>query len=433
MSLSPIVTSSPTRNSTVEPRSTHPAAGSHGQAPLPQPSVETTRVSISWSSSRESGITSGVDAYRAIEATTEKSANPYARNILSFLEAGVQRAVADGASPEEARDKMQAGLEGFEKGFMQAWNELSAAGILSDDIRAEIAETYYQVRAGMDQLADSLGFERISSPDQLENELNTATSESKSPVSAASAHPGDLSAVIKSVRSSIIEQLEQAREQLRADRDIIKTLESGTDRQTGSVRSPDWMRYDVGRTRDFSFELLTADGDRVTIKASAMQVGTALKLPGQSGVDTAGRQDSSFHFEVDGELDEGELKAINGLLRDVSDLAESFFSGGVQEAFEKAMSLGFDTKEIKGFALNLSMSSVERVTQAYSPEQRNGGSSIWQTLSDFVKPLDHAASMANSLGQNDAWLIEITRIVTEQLYPDHPQSSVLQSLVDRLL
>ncbi len=397
--------------------------------------VEGSRVSITWSSATESRSATGVDAYRAVDAAPEKTANPYAANILSFLEAGVKRAIADGASPDEARQKMQAGLEGFEKGFMQAWNELSASGILTDDIRTEIGETYYQVRAGMDQLADALGFERINSPDQLGLGVDDSVVDRKSgstPTSAP-ASPGELRDIAHSVRSSIIEQLEQARELHRADRDVVETLEQNSRSRLGSMQSAGWMRYDAGQARDFSFELVTADGDRVTIKASAMQVGTALGLSGKAGLDVAGRQSAAFQFEVEGHLDQGELDAINNLLTDVADLSESFFSGGVQEAFEKAMSLGFDTSEIRGFALNLSMSSVERVTQAYSPDQRSGAPSIWPALSGFVKPLAHAVNLAESLGQNNAWLIEITRIVTERLYPDHPQSAALQPLLTKML
>lgn len=431
MSLSSITSNNPARNPASESRTPPGGLNRTDSAPMGKSSIDATRVSISWSSVTESRVTSGVNAYRAVEATSEKPVNPYARNILSFLEAGVQRAIADGASPNDAREKMKAGLEGFEKGFMQAWNELSAAGILSDDIGAEISETYYQVRAGMDALADSLGFERVSMSDQLKD-LKTAATGGDS-AHAPAAKPGEQQGIAQSVRSSIIEQLEQNLVRVRADRELVESLAQGRASQTGSVRNPDWTRYDVGRSREFSFELLTADGDRVTIKASAMQVGTALSLPGQSGVDAAGRQDASFRFEVDGELDEGELEAINNLLRDVADLSDSFFSGGVQEAFDKALSLGFDAREIKGFALNLSMSSVERVTQAYSPEQGSGEHSIWQTLSDFVKPLEHAAGLAGKLGQDDAWLVELTRIVTEQLYPSHPQSSALPSLAGRML
>lgn len=403
--------------------------------PKAQHSPEVSRVSITWSSATESRSTTGVDAYRGVDATPEKTANPYATNILSFLEAGVKRAIADGASPDEARQKMQAGLEGFEKGFMQAWNELSASGILTSDIRTEIGETYHQVRAGMDQLADALGFERISMPDQLElePEISVVDRNNGSPQPSTPVGPDELRDIARSVRSSIIEQLEQAREQHRADRDAVKTLEKNSYSRTMDTQNAGWMRYDAGQARDFSFELVTADGDRVTIKVSAMQVGTALGLSGKSGLDIAGRQSTAFQFEVDGELDSGELEAINNLLKGVADLSESFFSGGVTEAFEKALSLGFDTSEIRGFALNLSMSSVERVTQAYAPDQQSGASSIWPTLSGFVKPLTQAASMAESLGQNDAWLIEITRIVTERLYPDHPESAALQPLLTKML
>jgi hypothetical protein len=50
----------------------------------------------------------------------------------------------------------------------------------------------------------------------------------------------------------------------------------------------------------------------------------------------------------------------------VDTLAEQFFSGNVEEAFNQALTLGYDETQISGYALHLAQVEIQQATQAYS-------------------------------------------------------------------
>ncbi len=112
--------------------------------------------------------------------------------------------------------------------------------------------------------------------------------------------------------------------------------------------------------------------DTVVIQARSVNamISESLSQSSQDGAESysltqAFSQSSEFELVVDGELDDRELAAISDLLGQVSELCESFFSGDLDGAFKEAFNLGYDSSEIVQFSLNLSQSSVQRVTQAY--------------------------------------------------------------------
>src|SRR6185369_5206732 len=71
-------------------------------------------------------------------------------------------------------------------------------------------------------------------------------------------------------------------------------------------------------------------------------------------------------IEVDGDLNDKELKAIGDLLGKVDDIATQFFSGDVQAAFSAANSLGVDSDQIAGYQLNLTYSRKVSAAYAYA-------------------------------------------------------------------
>jgi hypothetical protein len=68
-------------------------------------------------------------------------------------------------------------------------------------------------------------------------------------------------------------------------------------------------------------------------------------------------------IEVDGDLNEDELKAIGDLLGKVDDIATKFFSGDVQAAFSAAGAVGVDSDQIAAYRMNLTYS--RKVAAAY--------------------------------------------------------------------
>ena len=292
-------------------------------------------------------------------------------NILSFIEAQLQRDIQDGATEEELASRIQAGLEGFEKGFAEAAEQLEEMGLLSDEIRADINQTKDLVYEGIEDLKS-----------RFLDEAETA------PIEQGSSAPEVAVSSSSSSSSSGFGQLETA----------------------GTARA--YERYDSAQKNTFKFSLTTADGDKVTIDASSMKASVTQQYAAHiPGVETllqyseAQSENHSFSFSVEGELDADELAAINDLLGQVNDLAETFFAGDLEGAFEQALEVGYDSSEISAFALNLSQTSVQRATQVYEGVRGDDGFNApalaerLQPLGGFVRDVLEALDTASAFQQ----------------------------------
>jgi hypothetical protein len=119
-----------------------------------------------------------------------------------------------------------------------------------------------------------------------------------------------------------------------------------------------------------AIDLVTAEGDRVSIRFRSKEVvtGSVTEATSSDGTTTTAAKSSllsrgGMKIEVDGDLNEDELKAIGDLLGKVDDIATKFFSGDVQAAFSAAGSVGADSDQIAAYRMNLTYS--RKVTAAY--------------------------------------------------------------------
>ena len=129
--------------------------------------------------------------------------------------------------------------------------------------------------------------------------------------------------------------------------------------------------------------LVTQDGDRIQVKFANTEK-TAFASQGDSWA-LSSSSSSQYQLKVKGELDESEMASIEDLLGKVSDVADQFYSGKVDQAFDLASELKMDPSELARFDLNMQMSSRVEVKQ-------------YQTLSEDARP---ERSLANRI-QN--WL-----------------------------
>ncbi|MGH1373755.1 MAG: DUF5610 domain-containing protein [Cellvibrionaceae bacterium] len=314
-------------------------------------------------------------------------------NILKFIEAQLLRDIEDGASTEALESRLAAGLEGFQKGFAEAAQQLEEMGLLSEEMSAEIGDTKTLVLAGLDDLKSRFidGAGDDSSADEV-----------ASSASAQDASPASLSSVSA------------------------------------------YERRDSAQKNSFQFSLTTADGDKVTIDASSMRASVTQQYASYiPGVETllqyseAQSENHQFSFSVNGELDEGELAAINDLLGQMNDLADTFFSGDLEGAFEQALEVGYDSSEISAFALNLSQTSVQRVTQVYegvqSDRQANAQSQApglverLQPLGGFVRDVLQALETASAFQQPG----ELIQSLTEWF--DRSEDRAFQNTIQHIL
>jgi hypothetical protein len=292
--------------------------------------------------------------YETFEPLT---AEKVAGNILGFIERRLQLDVAEGATQEELQARLEAGLAGFKKGFAEASEKLEALSLLSPEIKADIGKTYDLVLEGVDELRSKF--------------IQSTEAEAQ----AKSTQPAE---VIKTADNKPA---------------LTKLDVPGFLPATSSYLG--YGNYEYGRAREFSFELTTKEGDKVTIKAAsseglAVEAGRAGRGNNSvSALNASYSSSQSFSLAIEGELSEEELVAINDLLGRVNDLASQFFDGNLDAAFDQAVNMGYDAEQIGSFSLNLAQAEIQQVTQAYQTFKPNRapGDSGPRLLADQLLPL----------------------------------------------
>lgn len=265
------------------------------------------------------------------------TAEKVAGNILGFIERRLQMDIADGATPEQLQSRLDAGLAGFEKGFAEASEKLKALSMLSPAIAQDIDKTYTLVTEGIDRLRQQL--------------LPTADT--------------------PSISTRAAELSEQA-----------STLLLNSN-------------YQYARASSFSFELTTAEGDKVAISVNSSRSYTtdynAVATESARGDARLENMRSNFtalassSWSVEGDLNEDEVGAINKLLQQVDKLAVTFFEGDLDLAFDQALALGYDAEQITDFSLQLTQVEVQRVSATY--QTFDNAPSVAMNLAERLLPV----------------------------------------------
>ena len=320
-------------------------------------------------------------------AEQNERADVAANNILKFIEHQLKQDVSDGADKTQLASRIDAALEGFDLGFEEANDVLSGLNLLSPELGTEIGLTKEKVLAGIDAFkAEYLG--------------ETSTSD------------GD-------------------------EQPVPEPTEPNAQTDNTVTSSSSYAQQQAGVVNDFSFELTTADGDKVTINASALTA--QFRESGQytqSGPDQQTQmsylsqgsyRESHFAFSVEGELDEGELKAINNLLNQVNDLAGDFYQGDVGKAFDKALEMNYDSNEISQFSISLTHIKNFTAFKAYQTDKPiYNASAINQLkpLADFTNELVNVSRQVEDMFAHPRDLItDVMKQITQLQQPlDYPES-----------
>ncbi|MBU2976597.1 DUF5610 domain-containing protein [Alteromonas sp. C1M14] len=150
----------------------------------------------------------------------------------------------------------------------------------------------------------------------------------------------------------------------------------------------------------------TKDGDELQLRFESVnafqtsQQQMQRQSAGQDGITSDNANDSStisqqyahferqgIHFSLQGELDEDELTAIAGLVGSVSDLADTFFAGDIDQAFNDALALGYDDQELAGYALQLNRVQQSEVVKTYGEIQHFKEGSESANHGDEARPI----------------------------------------------
>lgn len=273
-----------------------------------------------------------------------QSAQQTADNMLGFIGRDIDRLRNAGASDARIAERIAAAREGIARGYAEAEAILEDRGLLSDELKQDIAAGRAMIEEGVSRLEAG-----ESLPELQTSQPNLVAAQSSLKVS-----------------------------------------------------------------NQLSLQVLTRDGDRVTVSFAQSEARSAALAPGQLSVSASSQ--SGWQMSVEGNLDDAEQQALSSLFDSVQDLSERFFGGDLGGALEQAMDLGFDGQELASMSLNLTQQTVATSTRAYSDVQPQLPTEQLETLK---------APLASYV---DAYLAAI-----DKASPLAEPEDTLQQLVNQLL
>ena len=383
-------------------------SGHHQDRQMSSPSNQSSRYEVSLSFS-SSSISTHVKGVQVLEQELEvhfsgarfsQTAAPYlptfeppsadevANNVLSFIENRIKQESDSGASPERINDLLSQARSGVERGFGEALEQIEKIGLMTEDLSEEIDQSFKTINTGIDDLITEYV---VTSPVDVEDS-------------------DDEPALINQNSS--------------AEQDRMITQEDSSKIQSRGV-SARYSEFNA-LSESAAIQITTQDGDIVSFNLEQMQA--SFERGETSGQYASG----SYSYSVDGDLDEGEIDALNQLMVQIEGMSDQFFSGDFQGAFQSAMELGFDSQEIAEFSVNLSQTSVQQVS-AYQQIADLGGvnevgstaSGRFDPLSDFFDSLQAALDKANAFSQSTDLVSSLfdrvanDRLAREQLSSDN--------------
>lgn len=301
-----------------------------------------------------------------------------ARNVLNFVGGVIRGAANTGASDEKLSGLFSQAREGVSRGFAMAEKDL--AGFMNDEIQQGITKSRDAIDTGIDDLETDI-FGR-SEPNAVS--LNSLTS-----LSASDEKSGNLL-----IRTKDGDEVTFSFESLR------------------SFQASQQVSYTSQLTQDQNaVESGDTDGVNFSQSISAQQTASYQYF-----------ERSGISFSLKGELDEEELDSIADLVGQVQDLADTFYSGDIDKAFDEALSLGFDDKELVGYALQLNRTTQTEVLKTYENIQhynddKNDNSQYGNVVSPIAQYLDKMmntfSNVENSLSSNEDYNTLIAGLISK--------------------
>lgn len=262
-----------------------------------------------------------------------------AKNVMRFVGGVIQGAARGGADEEKLGNLFSQAREGVSRGIAMAEKDLG--GLMNDDISTGIDRSRSLIENRINALeSDLLG---IQNEDQLAaggvaSALNVNSSNSESASLTIRTRDGDeVQLSFESLRAY----------QYASQQTVAYTTEQGQGGEGNGYQN-------VVATDSTSYSYFDRQG---------------------------------ISFSLKGELDEGELTAIADLVESVNDLADTFFGGDLDKAFEKALELGFDDQELTGYALQLNRTQQTEVVKTYGAIQHYRDGSESGSHGDEAKPV----------------------------------------------
>lgn len=179
---------------------------------------------------------------------------------------------------------------------------------------------------------------------------------------------------------------------------IAPSGETSSSRQT-SISAAE--RY--SKAESFSMDVMTKEGDKVSIRFNSEASQTA-SLGAYSDDNSSAisygierNASSSYSFSVEGDLNEEELDALTTLIQDINLIADDFYSGDVQGAFEQATELEMDKSQLMNLNVTMTQSASYSAVAAYEQVQQlenplgDNGRHLGQMMNNMDRFMDNPA------------------------------------------
>ncbi|GAB3037449.1 DUF5610 domain-containing protein [Bowmanella dokdonensis] len=353
---------------------------------------------------------------KAEQAAEQKSLFDFeevARNVLRFVGGAIKHAQAKGMDNDELTKMFEQARNGVAKGIKMAEKDL--AGLMNDEISSGISKSREMIEEGIEKLErDVFGKNEEGEQDQV-SQLGVYQSvsysrEDRSELSVRT-HDGDE----VTIRFEDLRQFELNRSLL------ISSGQQNEEAGKGEIQPvPIGAPAGQGVITD---QQAAAESDKANEENDGEQrtQGTSPGLQAQQNYLYYER--AGFSFSVQGSLDEGELDALGELVGNAAELADEFFNGDVEKAFNQALELGFNESELTGYALQLTRHEQVRVIQTYEAISHNEEKGATPEASNQVKPVAHYLER----------MLDVVEQSREQLENGRAYENLINGLVNKVL
>ncbi|MGY0577191.1 MAG: DUF5610 domain-containing protein [Paraglaciecola chathamensis] len=330
--------------------------------------------------------------FRAAQQTEQKEESKglfdfeeVARNVLNFVGGAVKNAKNNGADEEALNSLLEQARAGVLKGIGMAEKDL--AGIMNDDIKTGIRRSQELIDTGLQKLRESIFGETqeasaaIATKVALESQVNYERRDSGE-LRIRTLDGDEVMIRFEDLESFEFNQklLKEVEEEQIFQRPVEPTKPDVVNTTESNIQN-DVNKEPVAREFNAAGDTVVAEENNATNTHEASRVTSTERYEHFNS--------NALSFTVQGELDEDELNAIGTLVADASDLADEFFNGDIESAFNQALKLGYDEKELTGFALQLTRQEQTQSIQAYESVSHFSEDDPRGDPNKTVKPVAH--------------------------------------------
>jgi|GEM_PF-2769874 len=387
--------------------------GSNNSATKNSSTGSTVQLSYSKISVQKSELTYSTSVAISSDAQVveSESRTSAANNIVGFISGRLSADAAEGATTEELGSRLQAGLDGFVQGYQEAYKQLEQMSFLYSEVESAIEQTFSNVMSSFASLSEeySIDVPELESLDEAQTvrreSFEPAELSTKAPDLAPLAPSADKSTdkdveilstvppvatpakdqeTVQKPDTGSVQQIRsqpetEALQQISSKEDVVVNEEADNLKSLIEASAYDYQKEE---SRSFNFSLQTQDGDSVTIKAayasSSLFDGESITYGASESDSPSGQLKvaSGLYLDIQGDIDEDELIAIEEVLAQVKEVSDLFFAGDIESAFNSVVEMGFNSEEIAEFSLQLRYQMVETYTEnpdVYGPPSAANG------------------------------------------------------------